>query len=66
MIVMMASCGLLALVLAASCVPGLVSGLRISCGTRGAAIDIIFPDTDLRELYVCNKLAKSVVRCKLA
>ena len=25
-----------------------------------------FLDTDLRELYVCNKLAKSVVRCKLA
>ena len=51
----MASCGLLALVLAASFVPGLVSGLRISCGTRGAAIDIIFPDTDLRELNcVCD------------
>ena len=53
--IVMASCGLLALVLAASCVPGLVSGLRISCGTRGAAIDIIFPDTDLRELNcVCD------------
>jgi len=34
------------------CVAG---GLRISCGTRGAGTNIVFPDTDLRELRcVCN------------
>ena len=30
-------------------------GLRISCGTRGAGTNIVFPDTDLRELRcVCS------------
>merc|ERR1711936_390756 len=33
----------------------LSDGLRISCGTRGAGTNIIFPDTDLRELRcVCS------------
>ena len=28
-----------------------ISGLKISCGTRGAGVNnIVFPDTDLREL----------------
>ena len=32
-----------------------VSGLKISCGTRGASLDFVFPDTDLRELKcVCS------------